>query len=256
MGGHGPDPHVLRRAPPRGRRPDGAPGRWRHAAPGRRREDPERGHRVPLPPGQRLPLPRRPRRAGGLRGAPRVARGRGEARPLRAPARQEKEIWNGRRAGVEGAKERYGADEAYTVAELDEKLPALIEGAETLWFQLGHEPAWDARLARILRGLRSGARLGKRPPRAIVDPGRILHELRLVKSPEELEAAPQGGGDHRRGAHGGDARRPARAARVPGAGGDRVRVPPPRRLGPGLRHDRRGRRELDHPPLPRRTRPR
>ncbi len=103
------------------------------------------------------------------------------------PRDKEKEIWNGRRAGVEGAKERYGADEAYTVAEMDEKLPALIEGAETLWFQVGHEPAWDARLARILRGLRSGARLGKRPPRAIADPGRILHELRLVKSPEELK---------------------------------------------------------------------
>jgi Xaa-Pro aminopeptidase len=103
------------------------------------------------------------------------------------PRDREKEIWTGRRAGVEGAKERHGADEAYPVAELEAQLPALIEGAETLWFRLGHDAAWDVRVARILNGLRSGARLGKRPPRAIVDSGRILHELRLVKSPDELK---------------------------------------------------------------------
>jgi Xaa-Pro aminopeptidase len=102
------------------------------------------------------------------------------------PRDREKEIWTGRRVGVEGAKAVMGADEAFTVAEMDAKLPEWIEGAETLWFRLGHEPAWDVRVARILQDLRNAARLGKRPPAAIVDPGRILHELRLVKTPEEI----------------------------------------------------------------------
>ncbi|WP_242340801.1 MULTISPECIES: aminopeptidase P N-terminal domain-containing protein [Anaeromyxobacter] len=102
------------------------------------------------------------------------------------PRDREKEIWNGRRAGIEGAKEQYGADEAYPVAELEARLPALVEGAETLWFRVGQDAPWDARLARVLNELRKGARLGKRPPRAIVDPGRILHEQRLVKGPDEL----------------------------------------------------------------------
>ncbi|WP_242344599.1 aminopeptidase P N-terminal domain-containing protein [Anaeromyxobacter terrae] len=102
------------------------------------------------------------------------------------PRDREKEIWNGRRAGIEGAKEQYGADEAYPVAEMDAKLAGLLEGAETLWFRVGHDALWDARLARVLKELRAGARLGKRPPRAIVDPGRVLHEQRLVKAPDEL----------------------------------------------------------------------
>jgi Xaa-Pro aminopeptidase len=102
------------------------------------------------------------------------------------PRDREKEIWTGRRAGVEGAKEVYRADEAVVVAEMDSRLPAMIEGAGTLWFRLGADAGWDARVARILVELRSGGRLGKRPPDAIVDPGRILHDMRLVKAPDEL----------------------------------------------------------------------
>ncbi|ABC83054.1 aminopeptidase P N-terminal domain-containing protein [Anaeromyxobacter dehalogenans] len=102
------------------------------------------------------------------------------------PRDREKEIWTGRRAGVEGAKELYGADEAYVVSELEEKLPRLVEGARTLWCRIGFDAAWDARLSRILTELRGAARLGKMPPEAVVDPGRIVHELRLVKTPDEI----------------------------------------------------------------------
>jgi Xaa-Pro aminopeptidase len=102
------------------------------------------------------------------------------------PRDREKEIWNGVRVGVEGAKAIVGADEAFTVGELDAKLAGYVDGAGTLWFRLGQDGAWDRRVAALLAELRAGARTGKRPPEAIVDPGRILHELRLVKRPEEI----------------------------------------------------------------------
>jgi Xaa-Pro aminopeptidase len=102
------------------------------------------------------------------------------------PRDREKEIWNGRRVGVEGAKALLGADEAYTVAELDGKLGEMVQGAPTLWWRLGQDLVWDARMARVIGELRALARAGKHAPHAIVDPGRILHELRLVKAPEEL----------------------------------------------------------------------
>src|SRR5512143_1183658 len=53
------------------------------------------------------------------------------------PRDKEKEIWNGRRVGVDGAKAEIGADEAFTVAEMDAKLAEWLEGAPTLWFKLG-----------------------------------------------------------------------------------------------------------------------
>ncbi|HEY6098170.1 MAG TPA: aminopeptidase P N-terminal domain-containing protein, partial [Anaeromyxobacter sp.] len=103
------------------------------------------------------------------------------------PRDREKEIWNGRRVGVEGAKAIVGADEAFTVAEMDARLPEWIEGASTLWFKVGQDPGWDARVARILNDLRAAARLGKKPPGAIAEPGRILHDMRLVKEPHEIQ---------------------------------------------------------------------
>ena len=102
------------------------------------------------------------------------------------PKDPEREIWTGRRAGVEGAKELYGATEAYPAAEVDARLAALIDKAGTLWFRLGHDAAWDTRVARALCDLRSRARAGALAPERIVDPGSILHELRLFKSPEEI----------------------------------------------------------------------
>ena len=102
------------------------------------------------------------------------------------PRDREKEIWNGVRAGVDGARETYLAHDAYVVSEMDTRLPGLLDGAPTLWFRIGWDAAWDARLARILVELRAGARTGKRPPEAVVDSGRVLHELRLVKAPDEI----------------------------------------------------------------------
>ena len=105
------------------------------------------------------------------------------------PRDREKEIWNGRRAGVEGAKAAFGADQAFTVDELDKQLPALVGSARTLFYRLGAvDPGFDARLARLLQQLRMRSRAGATAPTRIEDPGQILHELRLRKRPEELRA--------------------------------------------------------------------
>src|SRR5258706_10419712 len=42
------------------------------------------------------------------------------------PRDREMEIWNGRRAGVEGAIAMYGADTAYPIDQLDQKLRELM----------------------------------------------------------------------------------------------------------------------------------
>ena len=102
------------------------------------------------------------------------------------PRDKEKEIWNGRRLGVEGARSVLLADEAFTVAEQEALLPGLLDGAPTLFFRLGGSGAWDERVVRMLVALRAGVRAGKRAPEAVVDAGRVLHELRLVKDAEEL----------------------------------------------------------------------
>ena len=105
------------------------------------------------------------------------------------PRDKEKEIWNGRRAGTAGAVAQFGADEAFEVGTLAEKLPALLASAPALFYRLGGvDPEFDARIAKTLSSLRARARAGMNAPTRIEDPGPLVHELRLHKSAEEIAA--------------------------------------------------------------------
>ena len=104
------------------------------------------------------------------------------------PRDPELEVWDGRRAGLEGAKERYGADAAYNVSELDAKLAELTANVDAWYVGLGIDDALDALVARTIARLRRTEKKGQRPPRALIDPREALHELRLIKRPEELAA--------------------------------------------------------------------
>ncbi|MCW5804081.1 MAG: Xaa-Pro aminopeptidase [Deltaproteobacteria bacterium] len=104
------------------------------------------------------------------------------------PRDPEMETWDGKRAGLEGAKERYGADAAYPAAELRTRLGDLICNVDELHYALGLDDDMDLMVAATLARLRKTEKKGKRPPRAVVDPRVHLHELRLHKRPEELRA--------------------------------------------------------------------
>jgi Xaa-Pro aminopeptidase len=103
------------------------------------------------------------------------------------PKDREREIWDGLRAGVEGAVAEYGADAAHPVAEMEAKLEDYLARGGTLWYRLGFSREWDERVVRILQKLRARIRTGIRAPDPVRDPGSVLHELRLVKAPEELD---------------------------------------------------------------------
>jgi Xaa-Pro aminopeptidase len=104
------------------------------------------------------------------------------------PRDAEMEIWDGRRAGVEGAKERYGAEVAYPSAELPARLWELLANTNELHYSLGLDDHMDLLIGAAIARLRKLEKKGKRPPEAVVDPRAALHELRLHKRPEELAA--------------------------------------------------------------------
>src|SRR5512134_1812948 len=56
----------------------------------------------------------------------------------------EHELWHGRRGGVEGARELFGAQAAHSVAELPEMLPRLLAKADTVFARPTHRPEIDA----------------------------------------------------------------------------------------------------------------
>ena len=101
------------------------------------------------------------------------------------PRDREMEIWNGYRAGIEGAVARYGADAAYSIDELDQKLRDYGLDRPVLYYRLGN-PAFDPRITRLVGELRAARARGYTPPTRLEDPSPILNELRLRKLPEEL----------------------------------------------------------------------
>ena len=101
------------------------------------------------------------------------------------PRDRETEIWTGHRAGVEGAVAYYGADAAYLVDQLDAKLREYAIDRSALFYRLGNQ-AFDARVIRLAVELRAARSRGFCAPVRIEDPGPIVHELRLRRSPAEL----------------------------------------------------------------------
>ena len=102
------------------------------------------------------------------------------------PRDPEREIWDGRRAGVEGAKSEYGADEAFPIVEFDEKLHDILDGAENLYYRLGVHPDLDNTIIRQIARMRALNRKPIHPPQTIIDPATIVHEMRVLKSDDEI----------------------------------------------------------------------
>ena len=54
-----------------------------------------------------------------------------------------KEVWNGRRAGLEGACADYGADDAFPIGDIDDIVPGLIENRDRVFYAMGVYPEVD-----------------------------------------------------------------------------------------------------------------
>ena len=100
----------------------------------------------------------------------------------------KEEVWVGHRAGVEGAVKRFGADKAYSIAEFPKRLEEYLAGTKVFYFQMGTRPEADKMIIEKFNGLRAKARAGLSSPSDLRDPAAILHEMRLIKSTEEIKA--------------------------------------------------------------------
>jgi Xaa-Pro aminopeptidase len=103
------------------------------------------------------------------------------------PRDREREIWDGRRAGPEGARAKYGADASYTIDQLEEVLPRYLENAPSLYYSLGRYPEADASVQKAVDAVKAKSRQGIRAPRVFRDPAAIVNDMRLKKNAAELD---------------------------------------------------------------------
>jgi Xaa-Pro aminopeptidase len=103
------------------------------------------------------------------------------------PKDLEKETWTGYRLGVEGAKEKFAADEVYPINELDEKLPQYLIKSDRLYYHFGRDQYFNEKIIHHWQNLIQTYPKRGTGPVAIEDSNFVLHPQRLIKSPAEIE---------------------------------------------------------------------
>ena len=103
------------------------------------------------------------------------------------PRDKEKETWTGKRFGVEGAQEFFGVDAAYTIEQLDEVLPEHLLAAEKIYYGLGRDERLNTKILDFVNQGRQQRPRSGHGPVALIDPSDLLHEMRLFKTPQEID---------------------------------------------------------------------
>ena len=102
------------------------------------------------------------------------------------PKDMEREIWDGYRLGPDAAVATLGVDEAFTVVELDQRLPRLLENRACVWYPFATHSGLAARVEGWLAPVRARVRYGALCPARQADLCLLLDEMRLVKDAHEL----------------------------------------------------------------------
>jgi Xaa-Pro aminopeptidase len=102
------------------------------------------------------------------------------------PKDKKQEIWQGRRLGVELAANQLSVDEAFALCEFAEKMEEIVLDIETIHFSFEQLSDWSEKISDWLGTQKAQVRQGITPTHKLQDVDSLLHELRLIKTPEEI----------------------------------------------------------------------
>ncbi|ASQ47441.1 Xaa-Pro aminopeptidase [Legionella clemsonensis] len=97
------------------------------------------------------------------------------------------EQWTGRRLGQQQAPKVLGVSEAYSIDELDERLPEILKNKTIIYYVLGRYPAYEKKILGALETVKNQIRRGLKAPEGIFDLEPVLSEMRLFKSEAEIQ---------------------------------------------------------------------
>ncbi|MBB5019236.1 Xaa-Pro aminopeptidase [Chitinivorax tropicus] len=98
----------------------------------------------------------------------------------------EREIWDGYRYGPEAAKAKFGFDEAWPLAEMDQRIPEILHHQSCLYSAFGVDASWDQRVSGWLQATRRLSVRAHVGPTELRDWRTLVDEMRLIKDEQEL----------------------------------------------------------------------
>jgi len=102
-----------------------------------------------------------------------------------------KEQWDGFRSGQKGAVKDFGANKSLSISSVDSLMPELLEGAKNIYYSMSSPCGLDQRINAWVDQIRLNTRAGAEPPQNLLSLDSIIHEMRLLKSDEEIEVMKQ-----------------------------------------------------------------
>ncbi|NDZ13675.1 Xaa-Pro aminopeptidase [Variovorax sp. WS11] len=111
----------------------------------------------------------------------------GHATLFCAPKDREREIWDGLRLGPEAAPATLAVEEAFSIEELDTRMPKLLENKKTVWYPFATHKGLESRVDGWLSAVRARVRYGALCPEEQRDLCGPLDEMRLVKDAGEQD---------------------------------------------------------------------
>lgn len=103
------------------------------------------------------------------------------------PKNCNEEQWTGVRAGIDGAKQEFGANEAYDINQIEEILPQYLQHCENYYYSFGINHKFDHKFLRAFNKIRNLQRKGIQLPENIKPLENIMAELRLYKTADEIK---------------------------------------------------------------------
>lgn len=116
-----------------------------------------------------------------------LAGGKEESYLFNQPSDPLQEQWTGRRLGQANASSVLGVTEAYSIEQLDMKLPQLLNERTAVYCLLGRYPSYEKAILAHLNTMKRQARRGIHIPEALYDLEPLLGEMRLHKTELEID---------------------------------------------------------------------
>jgi Xaa-Pro aminopeptidase len=111
----------------------------------------------------------------------------GESTLFCNPKDAEREVWDGLRLGPEAAPGALGVNAAFSSAELDTRLPKLLENRSAVWYPFATHKTLGGRVNDWLDPVRARVRFGAICPQQQRDLCGPLDEMRLIKDAHEQD---------------------------------------------------------------------
>ena len=97
------------------------------------------------------------------------------------------ETWEGFMEGLDGVIKNYDANESFDIADIDTVLIDVMRSREKIAYIIGKNSFYDDKVIKAFNALKSNQRQGGVVPNEIVSLEPIIHEMRQIKSRQEIQ---------------------------------------------------------------------